>query len=59
MDPLGAAVLPGEGRGERVAVGRLAARLALDEADGLPVGDVDGRQQLEVVAHGRKPRTPS
>ena len=45
VDPLGAVGLPLAGRLERVAVGRLGAGLALDEADGLPVGDVDGGQQ--------------
>ena len=52
VHPLGAGVLPGERRRERVAVRRLGAGLALDEADGLTVGDVDGGQQHEA---GRAP----
>ena len=59
VDPLGARLLPGQRGVERVAVGGLAPGLALDEAHGLAVGDVDGGQQLEVGRHGRKPRTPS
>ena len=50
VDPLGALLLPGERRLERVAVRRLAAGLALHEPDGLAVGDVDGRQELEVAS---------
>ena len=53
VDPLGAGLLPGEGGGERVAVVRLAAGLALDQPHGLPVGDVDGRQQHQAVGHRR------
>ena len=45
VHPLGAVVLPGERRLQRVAVGRLGTGGALDEAYGLAVGDVDGRQQ--------------
>ncbi len=53
VDPLGALLLPGQRRLERVAVRRLAAGLALDEAHGLAVGDVDGGQQLESAGRGR------
>ena len=45
VDPLRAARLPVERRAERVAVRGLGAGLALDEADGLAAGDVDGGQQ--------------
>ena len=47
VDPLGAVALPGQRGVERVAVAGLGAGLALDEADGLAVGDVDGGQQRE------------
>ena len=58
MDPLGAVALPGQRRVERVAVAGLGARLALDEADGLAVGHVDGGQQGEAHAgDGYGPRT--
>ena len=50
VDPLGAAGLPGERGLERVAVGGLAAGLALDEPDGGPAGDVDGGQELQTGA---------
>lgn len=43
------AVLPGEGGGERLAEGGLGAGGALDQADGLPVPDVDGGQQFEAA----------
>ena len=46
VHPLGAVALPLQRRLDRVAVRRLAARLALHQADGLAVGDVDGGQQL-------------
>ena len=46
VDPLGARRLPGQRCGERVAVRRLGAGLALDKADGLTLDDVDGGQQL-------------
>ncbi len=53
MQPFGARPLPGEGRGQRVAVGRLGAGLAVHEADGLAVADVDGGEEFEAVgAHG-------
>ena len=45
MHPLGALLLPGERRGEWVAVRRLRAGLALHEPNGLTIGDVDGREQ--------------
>ena len=51
VDPLRAALVPVERGGQRVAVARLGAGLALDQADGLAVGDVDGGQQLEAVGH--------
>ncbi len=51
MDPLRAGPLPGQRRGQRVAVGRLGSRRALDEPDGLAAGDVDGGQQGEPLAH--------
>ena len=53
VDPLGAVALPGQRRVARVAVGGLGARLALDEADGLAVRDVDGGEQRE--GHGGAP----
>jgi hypothetical protein len=46
-------LLPGEGGGERVAVGRLGAGLAVDETDGLAVADVDGGKEFEAVGHVR------
>ena len=45
VDPLGALPLPGERGLERVAVVRFAAGGALNEADRLAVGDVDGGQE--------------
>ena len=53
VHPLGAVALPGEGGLQRVAVAGLGAGLALDQADGLAVGDVDGGQEGE--AHDREP----
>jgi len=55
VDPLGACRLPGQGGLEGVAVGRLAARCALHQADRLTAGDVDGGQQDQsrVGGHGR------
>ena len=50
VDPLGAVALPGQRRVERVAVAGLGAGLALDEADRLAVGDVDGGQKGEAHA---------
>ena len=50
MDPLGAVALPGQRRLQRVAVAGLGAGLALDQADGLAVGDVDCGQQGETHA---------
>ena len=47
VHPLGPVGLPLQGGLDRVAVGRLRARLALDQAHGLAVGDVDGGQELE------------
>ena len=47
MDPLGPGPLPGEGGLERVAVGGLAAGLALHEPDGPAVRHVDGGEQFE------------
>ena len=55
VDPLGARLLPGERGVERVAVRRLGAGLALDQAHGLPVRDVDGGQQRR--ARSQRPRT--
>ena len=51
VDPLGAAGLPVQGGRERVAVRGLRAGLALDEADGLAVGDVDGGQEHKSLGH--------
>ena len=48
VDPLGAGLLPAQRRLDRVAEPLLRAGDALDELDGLAVGDVDGGQQLEV-----------
>ena len=45
VDPLRAGPLPGQRRRQRVAVGRLGSRRALDEPDGLAAGDVHGGQQ--------------
>ena len=56
VHPLGAVGLPLQGGVERVAVRRLAARLALDETHGLAVGDVDGGEQLQ-DRHGRQRRS--
>ena len=53
MDPLGAVRLPGKRGGQRGAVGGLDAGLALHQADGLAVGDVDGGKEYE--RHGRQP----
>ena len=55
VHPLGAVALPGQRGLERVAVGGLAAGLALHQADGLAVGDVDGGEQLQ-LRHGDQPR---
>ena len=56
VDPLGAGLLPGQGRSQRFAVRRLAARLALYQANRLAARDVHGGKQHEVVGgegHGR------
>ena len=53
MDPLGPVGLPGQRRVQRRAVVGLAAGPALDEADGLAVGDVDGGQEFEVAGLAR------
>ena len=50
MDPLRAVGLPLQGGVERRSVRRLAAELALDEAHGLSIGDVDGGEEFE--GHG-------
>jgi hypothetical protein len=47
VDPLRALLHPGGGGLGRVAVGGLGPGLALEEADGLPLHDVDGGQQLQ------------
>src|SRR5664279_570319 len=47
MNPLGAGSLPRQCGRERLAIVRLGARLALDEAHRLPTRDIDGRQQLK------------
>ena len=47
VDPLGAVVLPGQRRLQRVAVDGLGAGGALHQPDGLAVGDVHGGQQGE------------
>ena len=47
VHPLGAVVLPGQRRLQRVAVAGLRAGRALHQAHGLAVGDVDGGQQGE------------
>ena len=52
VHPLGAGLLPGERRGQRVAVRRLGAGLALHQAHRLAVGDVDGGQQHQAVGGG-------
>ncbi len=54
VDPRGAVGLPLQGGLERVAVGRLRPRLPLHEADGLPVGDVDGGQQDQGLSAQRE-----
>ena len=56
VQPLGAGLLPAQRRLDRVAEPLLGAGDALDQLDGLAARDVDGGQQLEVVAHGRDPR---
>ena len=48
VDPLRAGLLPAQRRLERVAEALLGAGDALDQLDGLAVGDVDGGQELEV-----------
>ena len=59
VQPLGALLLPGEGRLERVAELAAGARDALDELDGPALDDVDGGQELQAwqlgcgVGHGR------
>ncbi len=50
VQPLGSGALPGQRRLQRVAVGGLGAGLAVHQADGLPVPDVDGGQQFQPVA---------
>jgi hypothetical protein len=50
MDPLGAVALPGHGGLARGAVARLGAGLALHEAHGLAVGNIDGGKQRETHA---------
>ena len=45
MDPLGALAREVQRGVDGIAVVRLGARLALGEAHGLAVGDVDGGQQ--------------
>ena len=52
VDPLRAGLLPAQRGLDRVAEPLLGAGHALDELDGLAVGDVDGGQQLEVGGHG-------
>src|SRR5262249_38992860 len=47
VQPLGPGLLPGERGGERVAVRRLGAGLAMNEPDGLAVADVDGGEEFE------------
>ena len=47
MDPLGAVALPGQRGVQRIAVAGLGAGLALDQAHGLAVGDVDGGKKGE------------
>ena len=54
VDPLGAGLLPGQRGGQRVAVVRLAAGLALHQPDGLSVGDVDRWEQHQAVGHDRR-----
>ncbi len=56
VDPLRSRLLPAQGCLDRVAEPLLGPCDALDELDRLALGDVDGRQQLEVVGHARKPR---
>src|SRR5690606_32587328 len=57
VDPLRAVALPLHRGVQRRTVRGLGSRLSLDEADGLPVGDIDGGQEFEVrsVAHGGQP----
>ena len=52
VQPLGAGVLPARAAATGSPYTRLGAGHALDELDGPALGDVDGGQQLEVVAHG-------
>ena len=47
VDPLGPVGLPLQRGVERGSVGRLAAELALDQAHGLSLGDVDGGEEFE------------
>ena len=47
VQPLGALLLPGQGRLERVAELAAGARDALDELDGAALDDVDGGQELQ------------
>ena len=51
VDPLGAGLLPAQRGLDRVAEPLLGAGHALHQLDGLAVRDVDGGQQLQVVAH--------
>ena len=51
VDPLGAGLLPAQRRLDGVAEALLRPGDALHELHRLPVGDVDGGQQLEVVSH--------
>ena len=53
VQPLGTRALPGEGGLERGAVGGLGAGLAVHEADGLAVADVDGGKEFELASARR------
>lgn len=54
MQPLGAGALPGEGGLQGRAVGGLRTGLAVDQADGLAVADVDGGEEFELLGHDQR-----
>jgi hypothetical protein len=50
VDPLGAPALPVQRRLDGVPEPLLGSGHALYQLDGLPTGDVDGREQLQAVS---------
>ena len=56
MDPFGPVALPLKGSCEWIPIGGFASRRALDQAYGLAVGNVNGRQEFKVVSHAGHPR---